>query len=221
MPANMYLVKTPHFIQSLFPNFVWKMPSKDRTIYLTFDDGPVPEVTPWVLDTLEAYNAKATFFCVGENVKENASLLADIVDKGHAVGSHTFNHLNGWSTENIKYFHNVRRGAYEVKSELFRPPYGRLMPKQTMFLQRHYNIVMWDVLSGDFDAAISKETCLSNVINNASEGSIVVFHDSIKAKEKLQYTLPKVLEHFVGLGYKFEAINAHDLQQKASLRPSA
>jgi len=221
MQANMYLVKTPHFIQTLFPNFVWKMSPKEKTIYLTFDDGPVPEVTPWVLDVLEAYNAKATFFCVGENVKKNPSILTDIIDKGHAVGSHTFNHLNGWSTDNIKYYHNVRRGAFEVKSELFRPPYGRLMPQQAMFLQRHYNIVMWDVLSGDFDPMISKETCLNNVISNASEGSIVVFHDSQKASEKLQYALPKALEHFAAEGYNFKAIDPVHLSNMASLRPTA
>ena len=221
MQANMYLVKTPHFIQNLFPNFVWKMPSEDKTIYLTFDDGPVPSVTPWVLDVLKDYNAQATFFCVGENVKENPSLLSSIIENEHTVGSHTFNHLNGWSTDNIKYYHNVRRGAFEVKSELFRPPYGRLMPKQAMFLQRHYNIVMWDVLSGDFDPMITKEKCLQNVVTNASAGSIVVFHDSQKAKEKLQYALPKVLEHFTELGYSFKAIDPVHLSNKVSLRPTA
>lgn len=221
MQDKMYLVKTPQFIQSFFPNFVWKMPSKDKSIYLTFDDGPVPEVTPWVLKTLEDYGAKATFFCVGENVKNNPDIFASILEQGHSVGSHTFNHLNGWSTENIKYFHNVRRGAYEVKSELFRPPYGRLMPKQAMFLQRHYDIVMWDVLSGDFDPTISRERCLNNVIDNASEGSIVVFHDNIKANDNLEYALPRVLEHFIKEGYMFKSIEEAILDQKQQLRPTA
>ena len=221
MSANMYLVKTPNFIQTLFPNFVWKMPSEEKTIYLTFDDGPVPEVTPWVLDVLRDFQAKATFFCVGENVKDNPEILSSIIEDGHTVGSHTFNHLNGWSTDNIKYYHNVRRGAFEVKSELFRPPYGRLMPKQAMFLQRHYNIVMWDVLSGDFDPMISKETCLDNVIKNASEGSIVVFHDSQKAKEKLMYALPKALEHFAAEGYNFKSIEPIQLSTSSTLRPTA
>ncbi|MBT8221498.1 MAG: polysaccharide deacetylase family protein [Bacteroidia bacterium] len=217
----MYLVKTPQFIQSLFPNFVWKVPSKDKSIYLTFDDGPVPEVTPWVLETLKDFNAKATFFCVGENVKKNPDIFSSIIEDGHTVGSHTFNHLNGWSTENIKYFHNVRMGAYEVKSELFRPPYGRLMPRQAMFLQRHYNIVMWDVLSGDFDPNISQERCLNNVVENVSPGSIVVFHDNIKAKGNLDFTLPRVLEHFSSEGYTFKAIDAENLEFKQHLRPSA
>lgn len=222
MRTNMYLVKTPNFIQTMFPNFVWSIPNAEKAIYLTFDDGPIPEVTPWVLELLNEYDAKGTFFCVGENVEKHPDLHQHVISDGHVVGSHTYNHLNGWSTDNIKYFHNVRRGAYEVKSELFRPPYGKLLPKQAMFLQRHYNIIMWDVLSGDFDENISKERCLENVIKNTSDGSIVVFHDSLKAKEKLQYVLPKVLEHFSELGYVFKSIDQVELSLKnPQLRPTA
>ncbi len=217
----MYLVKTPKFIQSLFPNFVWKAPTTEKVLYLTFDDGPIPEVTPWVLDQLNAYNAKGTFFCVGDNVKQNKDVFQQVIDQGHAIGNHTFNHMNGWSTENIKYFHNVRNCARLVKSDLFRPPYGRLMPKQALFLQRHYKIIMWDVLSGDFDPNISKDQCLYNVVEKAKEGSIIVFHDSLKAFEKLQYVLPKVLEHFNGLGYQFKAIESEALQQKVRYGQSA
>lgn len=210
----MYLVKTPKFIQNLFPNYTWKIPTQKKEIYLSFDDGPIPEVTPWVLEQLEKYNAKATFFCVGENVKKNKSLFNKIQQDGHAVGNHTFNHLNGWTSENIPYFHNVRHCARLVDSMLFRPPYGKLRPKQTQFLQRHYRIIMWDILSGDFDPNISKEQCLHNVTQNVSPGSIIVFHDSLKAKEKLEYVLPKILERFANEGYQFEKLNDQALNNK-------
>ena len=210
----MYLVKTPKFIQNLFPNYTWKIPTQKKAVYLSFDDGPIPEVTPWVLDQLEKYNAKATFFCVGENVKKNSGLFDRIQQEGHAVGNHTFNHLNGWTSENIPYFHNVRHCARLVDTMLFRPPYGKLRPKQTQFLQRHYRIIMWDILSGDFDPNISKEQCLHNVVKNVSSGSIIVFHDSLKAKEKLEYVLPKVLEQFANEGYQFEKLNDQALDNK-------
>lgn len=200
----MYLVHTPSIIQNLFPNFIWKVPTQDKVIYLTFDDGPIPEVTPWVLDCLADYEAKATFFCVGDNVRKYPKIFNALVDAGHSPGNHTFNHLNGWSSENIPYFHNVRHCAHLVHSNLFRPPYGRLKPKQVQFLLRHYTIVMWDVLSGDFDAGITKEQCLQNVVTNSGPGSIVVFHDSIKSFENLKYALPGTLEHFSKLGYTFQ-----------------
>lgn len=210
----MYLVKTPKFIQNLFPNFVWKIPSREKVIYLTFDDGPIPEVTPWVLQTLDQFNAKATFFCVGENVFKHPEVFREVLDQGHSAGNHTYNHLNGWATDNIPYFHNVRHCANLVKSSLFRPPYGRLMPKQAQFLQRHYRIIMWDVLSGDFDPKIDREQCLDNVKMKTRPGSIVVFHDSLKSFEKLQYVLPKVLKHFSEKGYRFEALQSEEVSLK-------
>ncbi|MEL6864707.1 MAG: polysaccharide deacetylase family protein [Bacteroidota bacterium] len=203
----MYLVKTPKFIQNLFPNFCWHIPTRDKVLYLTFDDGPIPEVTPWVLKQLAQYNAKATFFCVGENVKNNASLFQQLVEEGHSVGNHTYNHLNGWRTENIPYFHNVRHCAHLVNSDLFRPPYGRLKPKQAQFLQRHYRVIMWDVLSGDFDNNLSPAQCLKNVVDHAREGSIIVFHDSLKAQRNLEKALPGTLAHFAAAGYRFEALS--------------
>ena len=217
----MYLVKTPRFIQNLFPNFLWRMPQKEQVIYLTFDDGPIPEVTPWVLEQLAAYDAKATFFVVGDNVRKHPDVFENVLAAGHTVGNHTFNHLNGWGTENIPYFHNVRRCAHLVKSELFRPPYGKLRPKQAQFLQRHYNIVMWDVLSGDFDAHISKENCLNNVLKNTKAGSIVVFHDSLKAEEKLRYVLPKTLAYFAERGFAFAAIDPKTLQKTQMMKKTA
>lgn len=217
----MYLVKTPGFIQDLFPNFTWKVPTREKVIYLTFDDGPIPEVTPWVLDQLAAYNAKGTFFCVGENVQKNQEVFQEVIKQGHSVGNHTYNHLNGWGSDNIPYFHNIRHCARLVNSSLFRPPYGRLMPKQAQFLQRHYRIIMWDVLSGDFDINISKEQCLNNVVNKAKPGSIVVFHDSLKAQAKLKYVLPKVLEHFHQMGFRFEALNDQVVEKEVTYTKTA
>jgi len=202
----MYLVKTPQFIQNLFPNYTWTIPTREKVMYLTFDDGPIPEVTPWVLEQLQAFDAQATFFCVGENIRINREVFDTVVEAGHAVGNHTYSHINGWGTDNLPYFLNVRKCAHQVHTDLFRPPYGRLMPKQSQFLQRHYRIVMWDVLSGDFDPNISKEQCLNNVLNYARKGSIIVFHDSLKSKDKLKFVLPAVLKHYTNLGYRFDRL---------------
>jgi len=202
----MYLIKTPGFIQSLFPSFTWRVPGDEKHVFLTFDDGPVPEVTPWVLDLLDEYNAKATFFCVGENIEKNPDIFEKVVNGGHAIGNHTYNHLSGWVTDRLPYFLNIRKCAQLVKSELFRPPYGKLRPSQVQFLQRHYKIVMWDVLSADFDADISGEQCAKNVLRSVKPGSIVVFHDSLKAEKNLKHALPIVLERLAGEGYSFESI---------------
>lgn len=202
----MYLVHTPHYVQALLPGFLWKMSDNHQEIFLTFDDGPIPGVTPWVLSTLDQYDAKATFFCVGDNVRKHPDIFQQVIDEGHTVGNHTHNHLSGWSTENISYFNNIRHCARKVQSSLFRPPYGKLKPSQVQFLQRHYRIIMWDVLSGDFDHDISPEDCAQNVIQHAGPGSIVVFHDSLKAEANLRHALPQVLEHFSSLGYSFRAL---------------
>lgn len=209
----MYLVKTPRLIQNLFPNFKWSIPVTDKKVYLTFDDGPIPEVTPWVLDLLKEYDFKATFFCVGENAMKYPEILERIVAEGHTVGNHTFNHMNGWVTENIKYFHNIRRCAHLINSTLFRPPYGRLKPKQAQFIQRHYDIIMWSLLSGDFDPALSKEMCLENVVSNINPGAIIVFHDSLKALDKLKYVLPKTLDHLKLLGFSSDCIRPSQRNQ--------
>jgi peptidoglycan/xylan/chitin deacetylase (PgdA/CDA1 family) len=199
----MYLVKTPNFIQKLFPNYLWRKPTEEKILYLSFDDGPIPDITPWVLAQLAEYDAKGTFFCVGDNVRKHPKIFAAVKNSGHAVGNHTMHHLNGWATDKEVYLNDTEDCAQLVNSNLFRPPYGRLKPKQATSLQQDYNIVMWDVLSGDFDENISGEECFKNVLKHTKNGSIIVFHDSIKAFPRLEYVLPKVLAHYAGLGYRF------------------
>ena len=218
---SMYFAKTPSIFQNYFPNFIWNIPTEEKVVYLTFDDGPTPEVTPWVLEQLAKYQAKATFFAIGEQILKSSSLFQQVIDEGHSVGNHSYSHLNGWATDSISYFHNIRHCARLVNSSLFRPPYGRLMPKQAQFLQRHYRIIMWDVLSGDFDPTISKEQCLNNVTKNVKPGSIVVFHDNEKAKSNLEYVLPKALAHFSEQGYQFQALNDQMLDDRKGGRKIA
>ena len=211
----MQIVRPIPFVNKLYSSLEWKKPCSNdsKTVYLTFDDGPIPEVTPWVLEQLEKFNAQATFFCVGANVEKHPDVFKQVVAAGHHVGNHTFNHMNGWESDNIEYFHNIRHCARLVNSTMFRPPYGRISPKQVQFLQRHYDIVMWDVLSGDFDQDLSKEQCLKNVVDYVRSGSIVVFHDSQKAQENLYYALPRTLEHFAAQGYRFRALSPQLLKE--------
>ncbi|WP_116127254.1 polysaccharide deacetylase family protein [Lewinella sp. IMCC34183] len=214
----MYLIKTPRVIQRLFPTFHWRVdqPGDSPTLYLTFDDGPIPQVTPWVLEQLAKYDAKATFFCVGNNVRRHPEVLRQTLDAGHVVGNHTTHHLDGWKTDNVPYFHDVRHCAVQLKTTLFRPPYGRLKPSQVQFLQRHYEIVMWDVLSGDFDPELTPEDCYDNVVDNAGPGSIVVLHDSLKSEENLRNILPRLLEHYSALGYSFASLTPELLLDRQS-----
>jgi len=203
----MYLTKTPSFIQSLFPYLTWRLPSKHNILYLTFDDGPIPDITEWVLDILHQHQAKATFFCVGENVAKHPIIFSRIMAEGHSVGNHTQHHINGWQTSKNIYLDDVSQCARLIDSNLFRPPYGRMRPSQINFLKHHYQIVMWDILTGDFDTTLDPDTCFQNIIHNTKPGSILVFHDSLKAAPVLQKVLPKVLQYYSGLGYTFEAIS--------------
>jgi len=202
----MYLVKSSYFIKKYYSNFIWKIPTAEKIIYLTFDDGPTPEITEWTLTTLKKFNAKATFFCIGANVVQYPEIFQKIICDGHAIGNHTHHHLNGWHTDKDAYFRNIKKCEEVVKSNLFRPPYGRIKKSQYELIKNDYKVIMWDVLSGDFDPKTSPEKCLSNVINNTTEGSVVVFHDSLKAADNLKFTLPKVLEYFTEKGYRFEGV---------------
>lgn len=206
-----YFVKTPWLVKKLFSSFVWDMPSEKKEIYLTFDDGPHPTLTPWVLEQLKKYNAKATFFCVGNNVAKCPEVYEQILKEGHVTGNHTFNHVNGWKTSTKKYVEDVIAAAGYIKGNLFRPPYGKIGFEQARVVQKELGsgdgkIIMWDVLSADFDPDISSEQCLKNVIQHTVSGSIIVFHDSEKAQSHLSYTLPKVLAHFADQNFLFKAI---------------
>jgi len=217
---NLTPAKTPKLIKNLFPNLVWELPSKEKIIYLTFDDGPTPEITDWTLNILKQYKAKATFFCIGKNVEKHPEVFNKIVSEDHAIGNHTYNHVKGWKTSSKDYIKNIVDAQNSINNQqstinnrkskiinLFRPPYGQIKPKQIKALSKlNYKIIMWSVLSVDWDKAISKEKCLENVINNTSSGSIVVFHDSKKASINMQYALPKVLDYFSKKGYVFKRI---------------
>jgi len=199
----------------LYPSLLWNMPRDSKTIYLSFDDGPHPEITPWLLNLLNTHRAKATFFCVGENSHKFPQIFQQLISEGHSFGNHTYNHLKGWKTSTAKYLENVRE-AEEIISKfsrntgsqkLFRPPYGKIKPSQSRALQQlNYKIVMWDSLSADFDPTISAEQCYKNVIENTKAGSIVVFHDSEKASEKLRIVLPRVLEYYSQRGFSFNGL---------------
>jgi peptidoglycan/xylan/chitin deacetylase (PgdA/CDA1 family) len=203
MRYGVYLVKTPAAFKSLASSLLWHMPRDQKKLYLTFDDGPHPESTSFVLDTLESHGAKATFFCIGGNAAKYPELYHRIAAQGHRTGNHTWNHMNGWEFSQYSYLRSALECAAVVKSNLFRPPYGRITKGQTNALLSRFRIVMWDVLSADWDQRVAPEKCMANVVRNAREGSIVVFHDSAKAFRNVSYALPRVLRHFAEAGYQF------------------
>ncbi len=190
----------------MYSDYIWSLYTEEKKVYLSFDDGPEPEVTPWVLDQLAKYNAKATFFCLGKNACLYPDIVESIIQAGHSIGNHTFDHLNGWKTNNSDYFDNIHRADPYTSTHLFRPPYGRLKRAQRKELIKKYTIVMWDLLAGDFDKNISPKACLDNVIKNTENGSIIVLHDSIKAKKNLEYVLPRILNYFCAEGFEMNAI---------------
>ena len=191
----MYLVKTPPFVQNIFNSLTWSYDSHD-SVYLSFDDGPDPACTPWVLDILLKHDAKATFFCIGQNAERHPDLIKRIRNEGHTIGNHSYSHFSGWSSRTSNYIADVQKCDNILQSKLFRPPYGRLKPSQLRKLNKQYKIIMWDVMSGDFDAKLSKEQCLANVTEIANRGSIVLLHDTQQCLEKLKYVLPKSLKLF-------------------------
>jgi peptidoglycan/xylan/chitin deacetylase (PgdA/CDA1 family) len=198
-----------------FSKYTWRLSFKSNVVFLTFDDGPTPEITEFVLSELKKYNAKATFFCIGKNIKKQSNTFNKIISEGHAIGNHTQNHLQGWKTNNQKYLKSVLECENIIanwpqkvnNSKLFRPPYGKIRKSQARnLLKNGYKIIMWDVLSGDFDSSISNERCLQNVLKNTRNGSIIVFHDSVKAAEKIKYALPRVLKALSDKGFSFSKI---------------
>jgi peptidoglycan/xylan/chitin deacetylase (PgdA/CDA1 family) len=204
----LYFTKTPAWLKKLYPSATWNMPADKKVLYLSFDDGPHGGATPFVLDQLRRYGARATFFCLGKNVLAEPDIYKRILTEGHRVGNHTMQHLNGWKTKDRLYFADIEKARELIDSDLFRPPYGRISAFQLRNLTRilKYKVVMWDVLSGDFDPAVSGQQAAGRVIRKAVPGSIVVFHDSARSFRVMQEALPQVLAHFSGQGYSFEAI---------------
>lgn len=215
-----YFIKTPFLLKKCYPKRIWDIKQHPQTIYLTFDDGPILGVTDWVLDELKKYNAKATFFCIGKNIKKNPKLFQRIVTEGHSIGNHTNNHMNGWETKPEKYLQNIKKAEKQIQEHLpegfqekyvskksFRPPYGKMTSKQAKkVLEKGYKIVMWDILSADFDQNNSEEKCISNVLDNAKSGSIIIFHDSKKAEKNMKAALSATLEFFKSEKVQFKAI---------------
>ena len=206
----MFIEQPPLFYRILFPECVWRLHKKRKCVYLTFDDGPIPEVTPWVLDTLDKYNVKATFFCVGDNVKRNPELFEEIKRRGHSVGNHTMNHLQGIKVTSRRYLRNVLEAHKYIKSPLFRPPPGLLRWRQASILREHFSIIMYDVVSRDYSNKLSGEDVFNNVKRYARKGSIIVFHDSLKAEKNMKYALPRAIEWLKSKGYAFERIKREE-----------
>ena len=203
----MFLAKSPSIFKKYYPRLIWDIPNDENKIFLTFDDGPIPEVTEWVLDVLKQYNIKATFFCIGENVTKNPMIFKRIIDEGHQVANHSNSHVNGWYAENEYYLEDIQKCEKAFHSTLFRPPYGRIKKSQIKELVGDYKVIMWDVLSGDYDPKVTPEKCYSNVINNTKSGSVIVFHDSVKASENLKFALPKAIEYLLEQQFVFDIIS--------------
>jgi peptidoglycan-N-acetylglucosamine deacetylase len=221
------LFRTPFILPLFFSNLIWRINTNAKELFLTFDDGPIPGPTEFVLDTLNTYNAKATFFCIGDNISKHPDLFNRIVQNGHGIGNHTFNHLRGWGTSTEKYVDNVMQCEQEIEfhkratineqpsttdqktqnKKLFRPPYGRIRGKQINQLKDSYSIIMWDVLTSDYSRSLTPQKCLAGSVKATRPGSIIVFHDSLKAEKNMSYALPKYLDHFSNLGFSFKAIH--------------
>jgi peptidoglycan/xylan/chitin deacetylase (PgdA/CDA1 family) len=205
--------RVPFFLPWFFPNLVWRIPTERKELFLTFDDGPIPGPTDFVLDTLQKFNCKATFFCIGDNIRKHPDIFKRVVNAGHSIGNHTFNHVKGWRTSLNEYIENVKQCDTEIrksqfanlKSQFFRPPYGLITPKQIRSLP-DYKIIMWDVLTVDYDKNVSPEACLHNSIRVTRPGSIIVFHDSLKAEQNMMHALPRYIEHFIKQGYAFKTL---------------
>jgi len=206
----MYFIKTPFWLRLIYRSCLWRKPTQDRVLYLSFDDGPHPQATPFVLEQLAIFNAKASFFCIGKNVQLYPEIYDAIIAAGHVIGNHTQNHINGWKNNTENYITDIQEATKVIDSNLFRPPYGRIRFSQIKALRSDpslpKDIIMWDVLSGDFDTTITGEKCAANVIQHAGPGSIIVFHDSAKAMDRLRIALPKVLLHFSNFGYQFKVL---------------
>jgi peptidoglycan/xylan/chitin deacetylase (PgdA/CDA1 family) len=197
--------KIPRIVRWVYPECIWLLPNDEKAIYLTFDDGPTPEITPWVLAELDKVGAKATFFLIGNNVAQHPEIVAQTREAGHSIGNHCYNHEKGWVTSDAAYHASVEKTNDLLHTPLFRPPYGRIKKSQIAALKDTYRIIMWDVLSHDYDKSLSPQDCINNVVDNVRPGSIIVFHDSVKAWKNLKVALPEVLRILIEKGYAFKA----------------
>ncbi|MDR1624632.1 MAG: polysaccharide deacetylase family protein [Tannerellaceae bacterium] len=203
----MFIEQPPRIYRILFPGAIWRMPSKNKCVYLTFDDGPIPEITPWVLDLLNQYDIKATFFCVGDNVRKHPAIFQLILDQGHHIGNHTFNHLQGIRFQTKKYLDNIKKANEYIHSHLFRPPHGHMRFPQTLFLRKQYKIIMWDVVTRDYSPHMTPNGVFNVVKNYTRNGSIIVFHDSLKAETNMKEALPRSIEWLKQEGYEFKLLD--------------
>lgn len=217
----LHFYKTPGILPLLTSSLTWSIPTDKKELYLTFDDGPIPDLTPYVLDQLDAYKAKATFFCVGDNIRKHPDIAADLISRGHVIGNHTFNHFKGWNVPYKDYVNNVKKCDLHINEvqkpkqiNLFRPPHGQLTWRLTRALKREYKVIMWDVLAYDFDQSHAPQKSLKHTINRTSKGSIIVFHDNYKAEDKLKYMLPRYLEHFSEQGFSFKKLSLGQSQSE-------
>ncbi len=188
------MVTVPVWLRMFYPSLEWRVKDDWKNIYITFDDGPHPDITPKVLDILDQYNAKATFFCVADNVRKYPDTYRQIIDRGHHTGNHSYHHINGWKTGNKTYLKDIEQASHLIKSKLFRPPYGKISPRQILALKKQYRIIMWSVLTYDFSRSVSPQVCLNNALLGLKPGAIIVFHDSEKAAENLLFALPEFLK---------------------------
>ena len=202
----MFKYTIPQLLQIFMPSLEWRMKASEKTVYLTFDDGPHPQITPWVLSMLEQFKVKATFFCVGENVSKFPETFNQIIQSENAVGNHTYNHLNGWKTENEIYFNNIAKCNDTFPSKLFRPPYGKISFSQIKKLKHHYRIIMWDVLSRDYDKNLDVTVAIKKLKQNIRNGSIIVFHDSEKAEKNMKVILPEILQYLKNKGFDMKTL---------------
>lgn len=200
------LIKTPTLIQFFFPSLLWSKKRDKKILYLTFDDGPYNMLSPFILDELKKYKAKATFFYLGSKAEKYPQLIKRCKDENHKIGNHTYSHPNGWKTKNSRYYQDIEKANKLLNSNLFRPPYGRIKPSQINHLKKYYKIIMWDILSWDFDKKTSPEECYNNIINNTKSGSIIVLHENEKSAKTVKEVLPKILSYFSSQGFKFEKL---------------
>ena len=200
------LIKTPTLIQFFFPSLLWSKKRDKKILYLTFDDGPYNMLSPFILDELKKYKAKATFFYLGSKAEKYPQLIKRCKDENHKIGNHTYSHPNGWKTKNSRYYQDIEKANKLLNSNLLRPPYGRIKPSQINHLKKYYKIIMWDILSWDFDKKTSPEECYNNIIKNTKSGSIIVLHENEKSAKTVKEVLPKILSYFSSQGFKFEKL---------------